>query len=76
MISIDHQHDYLLYKILHFVTLIQYRYMYVHVVFDVNCIEIKRIKKFFEKCVASLCFQLHMISHPRYDNVLLSESLN
>ena len=46
MTSIDHQHDHLLYKILYLVTLIQYRYMYVYVVFDVNCIEINRLKGF------------------------------
>ena len=55
MTSIDHQHDHLLYKIVYLVTVIQYRYMYVHVVFDVNCNEINGFKGFL-KCVASLCF--------------------
>ena len=44
MTSIDHQHDHLLYKIVYLVTVIQYRYMYVHGVFDVDCIEINGFK--------------------------------
>ena len=57
MTSIEDQHDHLLYKMLYLVPLIQYRYMYVHIVFHVNCIEINGLKSFY---VASLCFQLHI----------------
>ena len=75
MTSIDLQHDHMLYKIVYLVTVIQYKYMYVHVVFDINCIEINGFLSFF-KCVPSLCFQLHMITHPRYDNIVLNVNLS
>ena len=54
MTSIDHQHDHLLYKIVYLVTVIQYRYMYVHVVFDVNCIEINGLIFFLNVLLPSV----------------------
>ena len=54
MTSIDHQHDHLLFKIVYLVTVIQDRYMYVRVVFDVNCIEINGFTSFLNVLLPSV----------------------